>query len=203
MTHELSGVRIYPNFNHELDLQEYWWNKLRTKGGIFIEVGANVGVYTIALASLFDVVYAIEPYYAEQLRTNIKDYGVDNVVVIEAAAWDFNGSVVIGIARYDDGTAVPRVGIPETVVKSIKIDDVVNKPFRLLKIDVEGEAIHVLRGMTRLLSTSSGFAQIEVHNHAESHGTYLFMQKYGWKLHETLHERASGDKYHAYKVFVK
>lgn len=194
---------MYPNFNHELDIQEYWRNKLGSRGGVFIDVGANVGVYTIALADLFDKVYAFEPYYAEQLRMNVRDYGVDNVVVVEAAAWDFNGNVVIGIARYDDGVEVPKVGIPGIMVKSVRIDDVVNEPFRLLKIDVEGEAIHVLRGMTRLLVDSKGFAQIEVHNHSESHGTYLFMNNYGWRLYETLRERASGDKYHAHKVFVK
>lgn len=198
-------TRIYPNFSHETELIIYWRKKINKKGGIFIDVGANVGVYTIELSDLFDKVYAFEPYplYAKQLRLNLKDYGVENVEVIEAAAWDFNGNVLIGVSRYDDGVEVPKVGIPKFIVKAVKVDDVVNEPFRFLKVDVEGEAMHVLRGMKRLLSISSGFAQIEVHNHGESHSTYLFMKEFGWNLIETLREYSKGDKYHAHKVYGK
>lgn len=198
-----SEIRMYPNFEHEYDLQKYWRDRLKTRGGIFIDVGANVGVYTIALADLFDKVYAVEPWYADQLKMNLRDYGVDNVEVVEAAAWDFNGVVIMGIARVDNGVGVPKVGLADRVVKAVKLDDVISEPFRLLKVDVEGEAMHVLRGMTRLLKQSSGYAQIEVHNHGESHGTYLFMTDHGWKLEETLREHAEGDRYHAHKVYVK
>jgi len=203
MTCEVVLVRLYPDFSHEYDLQAYWRRRLGSRGGVFIDVGANVGVYTIALADLFDKVYAVEPWYADQLRMNLKDYGIDNVEVVEAAAWDFNGMVMIGIARMDNTTLMPKVGLPGKMVRAVRLDDVISEPFRLLKVDVEGEAMHVLRGMTGLLGRSRGYAQIEVHNHGESHGTYLFMLDHGWRLEETLRERAMGDKYHAHKVYVK
>ena len=198
--------RIYPDWDHEYDLRRRLARIFSNKpGGVFIDVGANVGVYSISLSPFFDKVYAIEPWYADQLKQNLKDYNVDNVVVIEAAAWDFNGQVLIGIVREDNWpvTGVPRVGEPGRLVKAVRLDDVIDEPFRLLKVDVEGEAMHVLMGMPKLLDKSKGMAIIEVHNHGESHGTYLYMTEHGWRLKETWNERSIGDKYHAHKVYVK
>lgn len=202
------SARLYPNWEHEYDLRRWIKSRLRRRGGVFIDVGANVGVYTIDLAPYFDKVYAVEPWYAEQLKLNLKEYGADNVEVIEAAAWDFDGHVIIGVQRYDNAVVcgkaeVPRVGLPGKLVKAVRLDDIIREPFRLLKVDVEGEAMHVLLGMRRLIDESKGMAVIEVHNHGESHGTYLFMTEHGWRLETTLNERAEGDKYHAHKVFVK
>jgi len=210
----VSRPRLYPPFEHEYDVRSFVRGLLGGgKGGVFIDIGANVGVWSIDLAPLFDRVYAFEPWpeYAEQLRMNLRDYGVDNVEVIEAAAWDFNGQVLIGIGRRDDnkvlpgapGLDVPAVGYPGVLARSVRGDDVIGEPFRLLKIDVEGTAMHVLRGMSRLLRESRGVAVIEVHNHGESHGTYLYMLEHGWRLERTLREFASGDLYHAHKVYVK
>ena len=200
--------RLYPNFEHEYDVRQWVRSRLHGRGGVFIDVGANVGIWTIDLASLFDRVYAVEPWFAEQLRMNLVDYGVGNAVVVEAAAWDFNGQVIIGIRRLDNIVAgkilpAPRVGLPGRTVKAVRLDDIIGEPFRLLKIDVEGEAVHVLRGMTRLLDTSSGIAVVEVHNHGESHGVYCFMMEHGWKLETTLREWSVGEEYHGHKVFVK
>ena len=201
--------RLYPPFEHEYEIRAYVKSLLGgVRGGVFIDVGANVGVWTIDMAPLFDKVYAVEPWYGEQLRLNLKDYGADNVEVVEAAAWDFNGTVLIGASRTDNlicgGRAeVPRVGVPGKFVKSVRLDDVIVEPFRLLKVDVEGEALHVLRGMDRLVRESRGVAVIEVHNHGESHGTYLYMTERGWRLDRTLNERLGGDFYHANKVYLK
>lgn len=197
-------MRIYPNFGHEIELREKI-KQIVGKGGVFIDVGANVGVYTIDLAPYFDKVYAIEPWpeYAENLRKNLKDYNINNVEVIEIAAWDFNGVVCIGVERYDDGVEVPKVGSGEILVKSVRLDDIIKEPFKFLKVDVEGEGIHVLRGMERLLRISNGYIQMEVHNHNESHGTFVFLRNLGWKLINTFNENSYGDKYHAHKLYGK
>jgi FkbM family methyltransferase len=194
-------TRLYPPFEHEYELRREIKKILGNRGGIFIDVGAHVGSWAIDLAPYFDKVYAVEPWpeYAEQLRLNLKDYGIDNVEVLEVAAWDFDGYVLLGMNSID----VPEAGLPGKLVKSARLDSIISKPFRLLKVDVEGYAMHVLRGMTKLLSSSSGIAVIEVHNHGESHGTYLFMLDHGWKLMKTLDERHDGDRYYAYKVYVK
>jgi len=206
--------RLYPPFEHEYDVRSFVKGLLGNKKyGLFIDVGANVGVWSIDLAPLFDKVYAIEPWpqYAEQLRLNVDDYGVGNVEVLEVAAWDFNGNVLIGIGRTNDnkvihgmpGLDVPTIGLPGMIVKSVRLDDIINEPFRLLKIDTEGNAMHVLRGMTKLLTESKGVSVIEVHNHGESHGTYILMTEYGWRLEKTLREYRHNDLYHAHKVYVK
>lgn len=198
---------MYPAWEHEYDVRK-WIKERIGSGEVFIDVGAHIGVYAIDLAPLFRKVYAVEPWYADELRRNLSDYGIKNVEVIEAAAWDFNGHVIIGMEKHEDETffgraEVPRVGLPGKLVRSVRLDDVISEPFTLLKVDVEGEAMHVLRGMERLLNESSGMAVIEVHNHGESHGVFCFMSDHGWRLETTLRERSKEDFYHAYKVFVK
>lgn len=193
-------MRLYPNFVHEIDLRNEI-KKIVGKGGVFIDVGANVGVYTIDLAPLFNKVYAVEPWFYEDLEKNIKDYKVTNVEILPVAAWDFNGVVTIGFNN--NSVPVPQVGFEGKIVKSVKLDDVIKENFRLLKVDVEGEAIHVLRGMERLLTNSKGFAIIEVHNHGESHGTFVYMTSLGWKLIRTMEEYRYKDLYHAHKLYQK
>ena len=206
--------RLYPPFEHEYDIRQYVKGLLGSgRGGVFIDVGANVGCWSIDMAPLFDKVYAFEPWseYAEQLRLNTKDYGTPNVEVVEAAAWDFNGQVLIGIGRVDDnkvvpgmpGLNVPTVGYDGVLVRSVRLDDYVKEPFRLLQIDVEGYGFHVLNGADRLVRESRGLVVIEVHNHAESHSTFLYLTERGWRLEKTFEITVSGDIYHANKVYAK
>jgi FkbM family methyltransferase len=206
--------RLYPPFEHEYELRKVVRGMLgNSRGGVFVDVGANLGVWSIDFAPFFDRVYAFEPWpeYAEQLRLNLKDYGVGNVEVVEACAWDFNGQVLIGIGREDDnkvlpnqrGLGVPTVGLNGLLVKAVKLDDYVNEPFRMLKIDVEGNGLHVLRGAERLLKESHGIILLEVHNHGESHGTWQYLTDLGWRLSKTIEISQGPNWYHANKVYIK
>ena len=56
------------------------------KNDIVVEIGAGSGVITTALSKRCKLVYAIEPdkETAEKLRANLKRFGADNVIVVEA-----------------------------------------------------------------------------------------------------------------------
>lgn len=127
-----------------------WRNVLRP-GDLFIDVGANIGTYTIWASELGAEVIALEP--AKDTFALL----VENVVLngysvkpIEAAA-----GAVCGTARFTSGRDCvnrldPAGGVETTMVT---IDSIINdRTVAGMKIDVEGYEIEVLRGCERALS---------------------------------------------------
>jgi FkbM family methyltransferase len=127
-----------------------WRNVLRP-GDLFIDVGANIGTYTIWASELGAEVIALEP--AKDTFALL----VENVVLngysvkpIEAAA-----GAVCGTARFTSGrdcvNRIDPAGGVETMM--VTIDSIINdRTVAGMKIDVEGYEIEVLRGCERALS---------------------------------------------------
>ncbi|MCZ7529178.1 MAG: FkbM family methyltransferase [Acidimicrobiia bacterium] len=136
---------------------------------VAFDVGANIGVYALALATLAPRghVHAFEPNpnIVHHLRSNLNANDVANVVVHEAAVSseagsmrfkenpDFAaGSVTIDQAAeiFQDAYSAGAIEVP-----SVTIDDVVAEnhlgSLDLLKIDTEGHELDVLRGSRRTL----------------------------------------------------
>jgi FkbM family methyltransferase len=127
---------------------------------IFVDVGANVGLYSIAGARRVPDgrVWAVEPdpRNAALLRRHVDLNGVaDRVTVIEAAAGDGEGDVAfsaLGIPQssvediWESGRGVQRVPL-------VRLDQVVAET-DVMKIDVEGYEGEVLAGSAALLSDS-------------------------------------------------
>lgn len=131
-------------------------------GDVFADVGAHVGLFSILAAKRVGSqgkVYAFEPSSGtfDALRVNVRRNGVDGIVVprrIALSDSDGEESIQIGDARYSAWTSFGRVPPGEAVgserVETRTIDSLVRaslieRPF-LLKVDVEGWELHVLRG---------------------------------------------------------
>lgn len=136
-------------------------------GHTFVDVGANVGLYSVLMASLgeivgFDVV-AIEPnaHAASRLRRNLSGYRC--ATVVEAAASNCEGRVPYS-ERITSGTSrvVSDAGElsrdrPAQYVECIrldKLDQVIRADRLVFKIDVEGHETEVLEGMREALRTN-------------------------------------------------
>jgi FkbM family methyltransferase len=138
--------------DREGDVDAFIRSRLR-EGAVFVDVGANVGYYTLVASKLVGVVgrvYAIEPVpsTATLLRVNVKLNGCSNVVVYEVAAWSTRGSLTLKIlaSMYGYASAV-REGASVTVDAST-LDDILRDEasIHLIKIDVEGAELDVLKG---------------------------------------------------------
>jgi FkbM family methyltransferase len=127
------------------------WQRVLRSGDLFVDVGANIGSYTILAGELGAEVIAFEPasdtfaLLAENVALN--GYPVQ---AIQAAA----GSAC-GTARFTNGRdCVNRMdteGDVETAV--VTVDSVINdRTVAGMKVDVEGFEIDVLRGCERALS---------------------------------------------------
>jgi FkbM family methyltransferase len=123
-------------------------------GDVFVDVGANVGGFTLKASSIVGergTVFSIEahPKTIRYLRGNLELNSAKNVRVFQTAVGDRKGVVHFTTQRCDDANHVSESGVevPICTLDSL-IPDV---PVRLLKIDVEGFELFVLRGAERVL----------------------------------------------------
>jgi FkbM family methyltransferase len=120
------------------------WQHLIRRGDLFIDVGANVGTYSIWAAASGARVKAVEPdiLSLERLHENVKLNPLLAVEVIPAALADREGTV-----EFTEGLdTVNRIG-PGTSVRALTLDLVLGQEHaRGVKIDVEGFEQLVLQG---------------------------------------------------------
>ena len=125
---------------------------LAAAGGTVLDLGANVGLFSLYMASLARTVYALEPspehFHAlcEVLRTT----GVRNVVPIQKAVWIANGPK--RFYQNENRTADsffpigPRAAISVECIRLQQLfDDYGIDEAALVKMDIEGAEVDILR----------------------------------------------------------
>ncbi len=140
-------------------------------GSTVIDVGANIGFFTIDFARRVGPtghVVAFEPGHrnVETLRWNLGRAKVGNVVVVAAALADRSGpgSLYLNPSHpADHRIFAGAVARAYEAVPLVTFDDYVNvaplaSPISLIKIDVQGAEMKVLRGMTDTLARFSSAA---------------------------------------------
>ena len=144
-----------PAITHEI--------KKRLKpGDIFVDIGANVGFYSLIAAQAACKVYAFEPAPKTRsiLERNLRLNGAKNVTAIEVALSDAAGEGELFLdAKNNSGAASLRRSPNSGNSVSITLDtydhysavNALPNP-ALIKIDVEGAEVKVLKGMAELLS---------------------------------------------------
>lgn len=127
------------------------WRQALRDGDLFVDVGANVGTYTILAAECGAEVMALEPAADtfDLLLENVALNGYQ-VAAIQAAAGDR-----CGVSRFTAGRDTVNRLDPDGPVETrlVTIDSLIGGRYVAgLKVDVEGFEIEVLRGCTRALS---------------------------------------------------
>ena len=149
------------------------------------DVGANKGQMTLLFAALVGPagrIVAIEPAPKEfaSLAANVALNALSNVQPIQAAAADAEGELIFTYAagrptqgKLRDVERTYAIADADAFpVRTVPIDALVDAHFTpdLIKIDVEGAAASVMRGATRLLTTSSPAIYLELHGPEEQAG---------------------------------
>lgn len=149
-------------------------------GECAVDVGANVGLFTIAMGQAVGrsgQVLAAEPLAenARRLRENLALNGLNNVTVLEAALGASDGQTTLYIA--DDpafpSTAVVASGHPVVgarTVRCVTLDhwwaDAGSPSVRVMKVDVEGSELEVLKGGVCLLRACKPVLLVEANDAA-------------------------------------
>jgi FkbM family methyltransferase len=137
------------------------------KRNIFWDVGANVGFYSIVAAKIMNknskiFAFEPEPKTFNLLRKNIELNKMNNITALSIALGDTNGNKIIfpsdtpnfGAHSFVQRTdyRVKKKGINININTSDKLIDEMKIDIPdIMKIDVEGAEILVLRGMKHLL----------------------------------------------------
>ncbi len=161
------------------------------KGDIFMDIGANVGIYTTLIAKKIGptgTVFALEPEPRAftLLTQNIKQNNLSQVKTFRAAAADQPGTATFITPRDNAFTTRAKKGIEGTAitVNTTSIDTLWNihdhLPVRAIKIDVEGDELHVLHGARKLIDMCRPIILIEANN-AQQHAMIThFLKEYNY-----------------------
>jgi FkbM family methyltransferase len=160
--------------DHESGLTEHVFKGL-PEDGVFVDVGAHVGHWSLRAAKRCAQVIAIEanPGTAARLNENVELNRLGNVRVLNFAAWDEHAELKIHSTHgHDhDGTDSVRPDGEGQSVLAFPLDYVLEDEPRIdvIKIDVEGADLHVLRGLAAILAKHRPRLFIEDHS---VHGMY-------------------------------
>src|SRR5712672_3978629 len=160
--HQGSATERGALFNPDYNLEELDFLRAHTPaGGVFVDVGANVGTYAMVLARHVGAtgkVIAIEPHPVTHARLafNRTASGFTQAVLVAAAAGDADGELMIetdgdnlGASRVVTGQpSANAVKVPSLRLQRILDEAGVGK-VDALKIDVEGFEDRVLTGFFR------------------------------------------------------
>lgn len=145
---------------------------LLPEGGVFLDVGAHVGHWSLRLADRASEVIAVEPNpdTARTLQKNAIINGIENVTVEEIAAWDSTEALQLEDPnqKIEGGSTrtVAITGHDAVRVLGMRLDERISPLGRLdlVKLDVEGADLHALRGMSDLLREHHPALLIEDHS---------------------------------------
>ncbi len=156
------NVYIYGRYQIEKKYEIFLLNAARESSIIF-DVGANIGYYTVQFCRILKKpghVYAFEPtsYQFNVLKRNILLNNITRVTCIKAIVSDSDGATKRVYFSGVDNTGGSSVEIKSKEyedVSTVTIDTFCEKSkiekIDLMKIDVEGHELRVLRGMERVL----------------------------------------------------
>jgi FkbM family methyltransferase len=123
-------------------------------GSVAIDMGANFGQMSVALAKLGAKVYAFEAdeFLASVAQQNLELNGITNSVVINSAIWDVSDVLLpFPEANFDKFDSLGSFGIDLSstsgrMVKSIALDDLGLEDVSLIKVDVQGADLRAMWG---------------------------------------------------------
>ena len=165
------------------------FSRLLRSGDVVIDVGANIGTHTLAIANIVGLsgaVHAFEPQRTiyDILSENIDANGLQNVRAYWAAAGATDGACRIPIIDYSspNNFGAISVGHGELEVPLISIDSLSLPRVNLIKIDVEGAETGVLRGAASTLARLRPILYVENNKPEMSTTLVALIRGMGYRL---------------------
>lgn len=130
------------------------WARLLQPGDLFVDVGANVGVYSLWAAERGATVIAVEPdaAAADRLESNALLSGFD-IEIIRAALDSKPGLAHLTSGLDSVNHLIERATFGSREIVTITLDELLGNRSAWVKVDVEGAERRVLEGATNALSS--------------------------------------------------
>lgn len=174
--------------------------------GTAVDIGANAGIYSYALARLYDTVYAFEPnpYLLDMLRA----YASDDIHVSACGLSDTSGEAVLHIPQVRgqdltgwatlDPAVYPTVDHFRTLSVEVEtLDSYALDAVAFIKMDVEGHELQVLEGARETIRRCRPHVLIEIkpQHLVQAHA---FFDAYGYdikRLNQINGQKPSGNNF--------
>lgn len=169
--HEMLGSSIWRTGLYELCVSEAIW-RLLEPGEVALDIGANIGYMTSVMAARVGpagrvMAYEPHPEVFTELAANAERWGppsAGRITVFQAAVSEEAGTATLsvpddfehnrGLSSLGDVPGAPGTNSRSYAVETVRLADQVNdgESVGLMKIDVEGHELSVLKGGEILLS---------------------------------------------------
>ncbi|MGU3493760.1 FkbM family methyltransferase [Xanthobacteraceae bacterium A53D] len=153
------------------------WNALARKvEGTILDIGGYTGIFSIYAHAVAPeariLVFEAQPRGVARIRQNLALNGADAVQVVHAAVADRSGNIILhyyekpdiisSVASINDNALADRT----MEIPALRLDeaDVVPRPVRLVKMDIEGAEEKALGGMRALIATDRPDMLIEANS---------------------------------------
>jgi len=168
------------------------FSQILRKGDVAIDVGANIGAHTVPMAKLVGAkgtIIAFEPQRVvfQTLCANIAHNSLANVFCYQSAIGDQPGTILVPPldpnAKNNFGAFTVSGFQQGEPVGMIRLDDLPIRACRLIKIDVEGMELSVLRGAEQLIRGCMPVLYVENNRPAQSRELIRFIHLLGYDLY--------------------
>ena len=203
------GARMYVNpfvspitMDWALGVYEYWvantFRRTVTEGMTALDIGAHKGIYSILLASLMQdngrvIAFEPDPDNCQWIDKNVRANGFQCIELSQLALSDQEGSATF-YAADGLGSLVANPSARATAKKPItvltrRLDDVLEErrieKVDIIKIDVEGADLMVLRGAQRTLRQNdvSILMDVDVQSNTERQELYDLLRSLGFRVY--------------------
>lgn len=163
---------------------------LPAPGSLVIDIGANIGDYSIVAVKRFNCrAIAIEPSpspYRLLLRNIAINKVEDSVKPLNIAVSDVDASIEMKVSEkwgyvVTSSAEGESVSVDTRKLDSFTDDDTLNKA-GIVKIDVEGNEMSVLRGARKFLGAVGPRVIVEAHSDSLRQGVLSLMEGIGYRL---------------------
>jgi FkbM family methyltransferase len=163
------------------------------------DVGANVGTHTVffSKAASQGTVVSFEPHptNAERLEATVEFNDCGNVQISDVALADETGAVDLHVEGHEAGMGTHSLRENDAATERIEVsvargDEVASNEFEtptVIKIDVEGAELDVLRGLSGVLSADEcQVVMCEFHSEENKHEAITMLEQYGFSIEEVM-----------------
>jgi FkbM family methyltransferase len=179
-----NDLKMYVNLTEHIGSQIFWFGyydevqlrvleKFLKPQTVFVDVGANIGEFTIFAAKRVTqgrvITFEPVPFLFGELKANVEINKFKNVELINKALSDRSGVVPIFNERsqsFDDNIFTLAPGPNNRLVaqvETIRLDDYIgSKQINVMKIDVDGSELAVLKGGIETIQRCHPIIFIEV-----------------------------------------
>ena len=167
LRYQLALRYFYSQKTNKLDDEIAYVEKLLTKKRRFLDIGANVGIYSFHFKKIFKNVDAFEPL--KEISYRLEYFQNESLKVHNCALSNKTGEFKIYIP-YLSGKAIASLASLEKrfgdyELRNVQVDKIDNYDFDdvdLIKIDVEGHEEYVIEGARNVIQSNKPILIVEI-----------------------------------------